>query len=741
MLDDYGDDTPDSPAVDGSEEDQDIVREAHKRFIKCEKWEAIARRRYVEDDMFANGDSENNYQWPDQLYVARTANERPALTINKVRQHNLQIINDAKQNKTGIKYRPIGDGATAESADVLEGIVRHIQDVSKANNARGTAIECQVVGGLGWTRVVTDYESSTTFDQEIYIRPIDDPLSVYLDPDYTEKDGSDARFGFVFQDRPRDEVREEYPDLELPVSNAVDGHDAGWLRDDHVRIAEYYRIKEDKDELIGFPDGSAKLKSQLDGEFIKMLEAEAERAGQDVKRRPVISKRLEWFKIVGDTIVERATPPGRTVPLVPWIGTQTVIQGQMDRYGHTRHLKDAQRMLNYNRSAAVEFGALQSKSPYMAPVRAIEGLETYWETANRENHAVLPYNDVDDNGQEIARPERQQPPTSAPVFIEGAQAAERDMMVASGQYEAEMGAPSNEVSGKAINERQRQGDRATYHFIDNQAIAIRREGQIILELIPEIYDTPRVKRILGEDGEESQVYIDPQAPDAHQEAGPQVQALSDKIARVLNPRIGRYEVVSDVGPDYATQRQEAFNAIVQVITQAPMLLGVIGDLLFKVADFPLADEIAERLKPGLQPQAQQAIQAMQVQLQKANHTLAETMQALTEERLKNKGDMAKNAIAAFDADTKRLAVFKDMLPYDPAEMQKAIHEVVSQALQDNLGAIKLDLQKAVSVATSPAGPPGAAGEMPVHMPNVGMQAARPGGAQPNVLVPSPAGAP
>lgn len=730
---DRGDD--DAPDVDGGEDDEDIIREAHKRFIKCEKWEAIARRRWQEDWQFANGDSENNFQWPDQLYVARTTNERPALTINKVRQHNLQIINDAKQNKTGIKYRPIGDGATAESADVLEGIVRHIQDVSKANNGRGTAIEFQVTCGLGWTRVVTDYESSDTFDQEIYIRPVDDPLSVFLDPDTCEKDGSDARFGFVFQDRPRDEVRDEYPDLDLPVSNAVDGHDAGWLRDDHVRIAEYYRVKEDKDELIGTPEGVAKLKSLLDPEFIKILEEQAKAQGQELQRRPVMRKRLEWFKIVGDKIVERQKPPGKTVPLVPWIGAQVVIQGQMDRYGHTRHLKDPQRMLNYNRSAAVEFGALQSKTPYTAPVRAIEGLETYWETANRENHSVLPYNDIDDNGQPIEKPERQQPPTSAPVFIEGAQAAERDMMIASGQYEAELGAPSNEVSGKAINERQRQGDRATYHFIDNQAIAIRREGQIILELIPEIYDTPRVKRILGEDGEESQVHIDPGAPQAQM-----AMQRGDQITRVLNPRIGRYEVVSDVGPDYATQRQEAFNAIVQVITQAPQLLGVIGDLLFKVADFPLADEIAERLKPGLQPEAQQAIQQLQVQLAKANHTLGETMQALTEERLKNKAGDAKNAVAAFDADTRRLAVFGQSAPMmDPEAWTAAIREAVRQAMQDNLGPVSLRLKDNVTVDTSPNGPPGATGQLPVHVPNVGQQAARPGGASPNVLVPSQGG--
>ena len=165
--------------------DTKIVDEAKERFTYCEEWETQFRTNYKNDMKFAEGDSYNGWQWTASYVNDRNKEGAPSLTINKVRQHNLQIVNDAKQNKTGIKYRPIGDGATAESADVLEGIVRHIQDVSKANNARGTAIEFQVEGGLGWTRVVTDYESSQTFDQEIYIRPIDDPLSVFLDPDYT----------------------------------------------------------------------------------------------------------------------------------------------------------------------------------------------------------------------------------------------------------------------------------------------------------------------------------------------------------------------------------------------------------------------------------------------------------------------------------------------------------------------------------------------------------------------------
>ncbi len=697
-----------------------LIGEAHKRFKRCEDWYATAYARTQEDYKFANGDSDNNYQWPDRIWDIRYAQERPSLTINKVRQHNLQIINDAKQKKSGIKYRPIGDGATVWAANTFEGVARHIEDVSNATMHRGLAIEFQVHSGLGYTRIVTDYEHDKTFDQEIYIRSVPDPWSCYLDPDHVELDASDARYGFIFADRPRDQVEAEDPEHKgkLSARNAVDGAEIGWQREKTIRECEYYWIEEEEDELIGSFAGVTILRSQANPQIIKAWEAEAEQRNEDLRKRRVVRKQLKWAKIIGSIVVEEHDCPGSSIPIVPWIGEKTIIQDQLDLKGHTRTLKDAQRMLNYNRSASVEFGALQSKTPYVGPFETYERFESYWKTANTENHAYLPYASRDDVGNPLEKPERQQPPASAPAFLDGSNAAERDMMLASGQYEAELGAPSNEVSGRAINERQRQGDRATYHFIDNQAIAIRREGQIILELIPQVYDTRRVKRVLGDDGTEAHVVIDPSSPAAYQALGADI---------IFNPTIGKYAVVADVGPDFATQRQEAFNAIVQVLVQAPQLIPMIGDLLFKSADFPLADEIAERLKPGLQPEAQAAITELQKQLRAANQLLGETMQSLTEERLKVKAKDSDNTIKAYEADTHRLQAVQQMIPTDPNAMAALVAETVRQALQDNLGPIVGHLAKAVGVDTSEQGPPGAQGHLPARVPDVGQQAATPGG--------------
>lgn len=714
MLDDTdGRDIPE----DGSGEDDEIVRRAHRRFKRCLAWESVARSRWRDDVKFANGDAYNNFQWPTAIMDDR--GNRPSLTINKTKVHNRHIINDAKQNKAGIKFRPVGDGATAAAANVWEGIARHIENNSRAQaNVYGPAITSQVDGGLGFSRVVTRYPDETTFDQEIYFQTVPTVEGTYLDPDSREIDGSDARFGFVFVDLPRDEAEKKYPQLKgrLTASNAVDGEEAGWLREDHVREAEYYEIEEINDTLLGAPDGTTILKSEIPPKLLKQWEDEEKESGEIIRRRQIITKKVMWYKIIGSSIADRTEWPGKTIPIVPWIGEQTIIENQLDRRGHTRCLIGPQQMLNYNRSAAVEFGALQSKSPYIGAIEAIGDYMSYWSTANEVNHSILPYKSTDDAGQTIPMPQRQQPPTSAPAFVEGAAAAEQDMQLASGQYDAELGAPGNERSGTAINQRQRASATATYHFVDNQAAAIRRHAEIILEIVPRVYDTKRITRIIQEDGSESHVVVDPSHPEPH--------SIAPDGTVTFNPNLGKYEVVSDVGPDFATQRQEAFNAIVQILTQAPELINKIGDLLFKVADFPLADQIAERLKPGMSPEAQEAISELQKQLQSKNKLVAETMQALMEERIKVKSKDDETVVKSFDADTRRLGVVKDMIPSDPELMRQLVREEVRQAMQDNLGPAVTSAVGSLQ-ASAPQG--GGTGQMPVAVPDVGLQAATPGG--------------
>ena len=651
-----------------------IVEQAKARFVRCEEAEADFRRLFVEDLRFANGDPDNGYQWPEEIREARKTDQRPCLTINKTRQHNLQIINDAKQNKPSIKCLPVDSNADVQIAKIFDGIIRHIEYNSHAEIVYDTAAEFAVQGGLGYWRIVTEYAHDGSFEQEIFLRRVKDPLTVYLDCDIQSADGSDAKFAFVFEDMTKDEFEATYPGKEAKSVDFPTDKGDGWLDKDKIRVCEYFSKGEKRDTLINHPVRGPVLMSSIDDPQERaILDAD-----DSIKRRDVTEPQITWYKIAGDKVIDKKSWLGRYIPIVRVIGEEITINGKIDRKGHTRSMKDAQRMYNYMTSANVEFIALQTKTPYIAPIEAIEGFEGEWTNANKDNAAYLPYNALREDGSPIQRPMREQAPVGAQAYLQGMQTAQQELMMASGQYQEQFGQQGNATAGVAITARQRQGDRATYHFIDNVARAIRYTGRILVDLIPKIYDTKRVVRIMGQDGEETFAQIDPEQQQAVQQ---QQQPGSEEIQLIYNPGIGRYDVTVEVGPNYETRRQEAFAALTQIMGQDPELMKVAGDLLFKAADFPMAEEVAERLHRTIDPSIlgdgpTPEVKKMTDQMKHMGDMIEQLSQALKDAR--GGLEEQKVGIQSFDAQTKRIAATGGMM--DPADVAAIAAGIVHQAI-------------------------------------------------------------
>lgn len=705
--------------------DEDILLEAKTRFSYCVDWEAVARARFDYDYKFANGDSHNLYQWDSRIVAARLADRsgsKPCLTINKTQQHNLQIINDSKQNKPGVNIRPVGEDASFEAAQIFQEVVRHIEYISNAESVYDHATTFQVEAGIGYWRVTTDYIHDKTFDQEIYIRKIKDPRSVYLDPDITESDGSDARYGFIFDDMPKDLFEAKYPKFKDIVgwSTTFNNVPDTWLTRDKVRVAEYYRKSEREEVLVSFSVIDAQGQPVQINDFYKNLSDEEKAYFKELKQREgnlpdeektyqerdVVTNNIEWYKIAGDKIIERSFWAGKYIPIVRLIGTETVIDGILDRKGHTRTLINAQQMYNYNTSANTEFGALQTKAPWIASAEAVEGYEEYYKTANVANHAWMPFNAWSEDGKQLPAPSRPNPPQPSPAYVQGMQIAQNEMMMASGQYQAQMGENENAKSGVAINARQRQGDRATYHFIDNQAIAIRHTGKILIDLIPKIYDTKRVKRISASDGSIMNVTIDPEATMPYQQVqnpnGAQKDKRQEMIEIIFNPSIGVYDVQSEVGPSFATRRQEAFNALTQIAAQNENFMNIAGDILWKVADFPEAQVLAERWRKiipkeitgdGMDPKIEEAMSLAAQKIEEQLALIAQQTQELKDKAAEIdirsvEADTARRTAIAnaarldYEAETRRLVALGNAGPIvTPDEIKPVISQLIQGMLR------------------------------------------------------------
>jgi len=697
-----------------------IVQEARKRFDRCSEWEATWRGRFQDDIRFANGDSENGYQWPDAIKNSRDNSNRPCLTMNLIAQHNGMISNQARMNKSTVKYVGMGNGATQESANVFRDLHRYIEYQSQAQDAYTIARQFQIDGGIGYFRLVTEYEPGT-FDQDLYIAPVLDPLSIYMDPDIKQKCGSDSIFSLAFDDVPKDEFYDAYPSLRGKMTSQPLGMgtiSGDWVTKHKIRVCEYFRKIPKEHTLVSFVHRGQRhvvRKEKLE-DLVRRGAARREILNDpQTKIRDAVEHEVEWYLIAGTEVIDKTVWLGKYIPIIRVIGKETVIDGELDRKGHTRAMKDAQRMFNYNASAQVEFGALQTKAPWLVAAKAIEEHEAIWATANINNPSVLPFNHVDaENAPDmpIPPPQRIEPPQASPAFQTGMETASNHIMMVSGQFQNQMGEQGNERTGAAIGKRQAQSDTAVFHFQDNYESALIFLGKQIIDIVPKIYDTKRVKKIIADDGVEYELEIDPTLREGYLERQAHDGTV---IKRVFNPNVGKYDIAASVGPDFGSKRQETREALTLILTQAPALTGLIGDLLMKSMDFEAADEAAMRLRRMIPPIAlgkgpSQMEQGLQQQVQVLQAELVKLMDKNAKDSIKLAGKAELRDIEVYDAETKRMTALAKMLPTDPEGMRALVEQLVHESLSTGLNA--------VMKANAPELPEQAGDEAPVEPPPV-----------------------
>ncbi len=614
--------------TDQNDAEQKLLKEIRERFNLASEFSSVNRQEMLDDIRFARlGDQWAEYAKYDRN---RPGKERPMLVVNRLLQFRDRVVNEIRQNTPSIRIRPASSGADQETAEVLMGLVHHIQDNSNAAIAYDTAVEWQVDTGLGYIRVRNDWSSDTSFDQEIYIDRIPDPFKVYYDPHSKSPDGSDACWAIIAEEIPKDEFRRLYPDVdETNFDAAGNGDMQGWYTKDSVRIAEYYWIDHEPAEIQDPESGQT---------------------------RSTFVKRCMWAKCIGDKVLEQTEVPTKYIPIVPVVGHEVWLQGKCYRSGLVRNAKDAQRLYNYYLSANAENVALAPKAPFVGVAGQFES-DPNWGRANKESLAYLEYDPVSIAGTPVGPPQRAMPPQASPAIMQALQLAENDIMQSMGIYQPSLGGESNETSGRALLLRQKQSEVGNFHYQDNLNRSIRQVGRIVLDMTPKVYDRARVLRILGEDGTPREVQIDPNQQQAS------TGTDNPEIDSIYNLSLGEYDVVCDAGPSYATKRDEAANMMLALTESNPQLFQTVGDLMMKNMDWPGAEEISKRLKmllpPELQPTAQgekvdpSVIQAQRMMDQMASQMeqMSQELQYLRDERILAIQDKEREW---FDSQTKRM---------------------------------------------------------------------------------------
>ena len=666
-------------------DDKDRLSAMRRRYTIALSAYSDSREDELDDLRFMAGSPDNQWQWPADVLATRgsvqgqTINARPCLTINKLPQHVRQVTNEQRQNRPTGKVIPADDRADVRVAEIFDGMVRHIEYISDADEAYDTACDNQVTYGEGYIRILTEYAREDSFDQDIKIGRVRNSFSVYMDPAIQDPCGSDAEWCFITEDVSKADYERMFPDA-APVSSLLsqgvgDQSLSQWLSEDMVRIAEYFYYEHEKATLNLYPDNITAFSGSPQDKQLKQM------FGKPLRSRTVDRKKVKWMKTNGFEILEERDWAGKFIPVVRVIGNEFEVDGQLYVSGLVRNAKDAQRMYNYWVSQEAEMLALAPKAPFIGYGGQFEGYEMQWKTANTNNWPYLEVNpDVTDGaGQVLPLPQRAPPPLAQTGLIQAKLGAADDIKGTTGQYDSSLGAQSNERSGRAILAREKQGDTGTYHFVDNLSRAIRYVTRQLVDMIPKIYDTSRVARIVGMDGEVGMVRINPTQPEPVKEIRDENGLVIDKI---YNPSVGIYDVCVTTGPGYMTKRQEALDAMSMLLQSNPQLWTVAGDLFVKNMDWPGAQEMAARFAKIIDPKVMEGedqspeMQMAKMQLEALTKELNQVVGML--QRVEQSIEAQEVQIKAYDAETKRISAVQAGMT--PEQIQDIVMGTIAAAM-------------------------------------------------------------
>ena len=638
---------------------EDPLHEMRERYERLTDEESEMRDLAIEDLRFV---TIPGHQWEEKQRKNRR--NRPCYEFPILRSHWRQVCNDQKKARPSIKVRAVED-SDEEGAELRAGIIKNIESQSNADVAYDKAHEILVASGMGAWRVENEYSSDDSWDQDLRIRPIDDPLtSVWLDPE--------GYFGFIEEMVSREEFKRRYPKAE-PVDFEAAKQYGTWYGEDSVRIAEYWRKVPVTKTIVLMSDGKTLTMEDLkEGEFDQLLA----KGLTEVKRRSCKGHKVVMSIVSGseeidgphDTVFDR-------IPIVVMYANRFKVDGRWNYCGMVRFSRDPQKLVNYNLTTAQEMVSKQAKSPYLLTPKMLEGdgVKQLWDSSNAIDAPYLVYtpDPVAPNG----RPTREPPPDMPAAFTNMAQMAIDMLKASDGIFDASVGARSNETSGRAIMARQAEGDTATFDYQDALVKGIQQTGEILLAALPKVYDTPRVMRVIGKDGGEDWKKLYETVID--QETG-RKKTINDLSA-------GKYDVTVSTGPSYDTMRMEYVDALTQLAGSNPLIAQAVPDLIVGALDFPKADEAAERLKALLPPPIQQM-------LQKGKEMPPEVMQAM--QQVEQMGQQAQEAMqqaqeamqqvqqAAMQLEQEQSQVESDRAKVD-ADKQRAMAEIrVAEARLD-----------------------------------------------------------
>lgn len=617
-------DTEQPEPVTVSASDEKLLEEIRERYKYAKNaWSEIQEEAKI-DRRYVAGDP-----WEAKDRKARADAGRPCISHDELNQYVNQGINGVRQSPPGIKIDPAGNGATEQTAETHQDLVRTIEYESDAQaGAYIVAFQNSLEGSYGFFRLSRGYAHNTEdltlgsklFDQCIRIKAIMNPDAVLYDPDCKEPDWSDARYCFVLEPTPRTEFAREHPKAQKTSFSEQDAQAApDWIQSDQIVVAEYWRVDTTFKNLYLMSDGR--------------VVTSVPKGQKEVKHRVLNQRTITQYKTNGVEIISRNPQPGTIIPIIAVIGKEMYVD---DGSGPKRRLislvrlaRDPQMSLAYLNSLEMEEAGLTPKVPYVGYKGQFESDEEAWEEITKVPHSFLQTDVVVDGaGATLPLPRREQFTPNFAAYEVAKDSCRRAIQSAMGITPLPTAAQrNNEKSGVALKQIQQQQSVGSYHFVANLHRAMRLAGKVMEEWFPEVYDTERELALSKADGARKIVTINTREPYENKETGEQEHFPITE---------GTHDVTISVAPGEQSTREAASDFLQQLVgnldkipppgsPQSKLLAMAIRMMQLG----PKGDQMADIISPPddgkIPPQAQQAIQQAQMTVQNLQGELQKLM--------------------------------------------------------------------------------------------------------------------
>lgn len=645
-----------------------------------------------------------------------------ALQSNKIGTMANALLGEQQQNTPQLEVVPLSN-CDEEIASLREVIIKDLILSTDSKTVYQVAASQAFIGGFGAFGWGTRYSHSMSFDQDIYSFYFKDATRCYFDvgaEKINKTDGmysgyltymSRKKFKELYGSKVEEKVTEEKSTLSMQPAFDYDGgqENLTWADKDAIAIINHYERRAEKVKLYKLSNGEVYTKEQMDEivekSIVKAQQIAAMQAiGSDMAlqeempmpeespirdaaeevadvedvntdlvtlyvgdepvqimdSREITRYKIKHYQVAGQYIIDETEFPSESLPIVfvdnnSWYSKD----GKQVTRSFFQDVIDIQRYINYLRTQSAHILKISRYDQFIGSKKNVASLDTEEIFKDPQNTQGMLAFDESPTG---VVPQQLKPPELSASLLSQYQLAVEDLYTSTGLYPTRMGEQGNETSGAAIDARTRQGSYPTFVSFNSINRAIAAGGQVVNEMIPNVYDAERaITLMLPEKGRQN-ITINKQV---------------DEYGEVIENDIrkGVYEVRLKPGASYEGQKQESLSSLQQVLQANPQTFNLIADLYAE--NLPLSNtleiknrlktlvppEIIEAGKTGEVPQQQegQPDPAQQAEMLQAQVKQAELQLKMKELQLKEQELAAKLQTEQFDSETERLRMENERL--------------------------------------------------------------------------------